>query len=285
MGKRIYDILENIVSLDSSAIILSADMFNSEYLKRNYPSQVLNAGLSETNSVSIAAGMSFEGKRIFLYCVSGFTVERAYEQLKYCIGACDLPVYIICTGFGWDLCQVGRGHHPTSDLLLMKTIPNMQIDIPASFCSAEEMLNQKIIHPHYMRLGCTLENSKEIQGNKMIVASLGSCYDLCFKAFNEFDFSSKGIGLIPIEHLDENYIKNIISCYSGNTKYFLIEDHLHLHCMKESFINNGGEICGVLSLPAIIEEISYSPEKLKEAYGFGTKQIAENILTSWNVLA
>ena len=282
MVNRIYDILEKIIASDPSAVVLSADMFNSGRINNNYHSQILNVGLSETNSVSIAAGMSFEGKRVFLYCVSGFTIERAYEQIKYCIGACNTPVYFICTGFGWYLSQVGRGHHPTSDLLLMKTIPNMQIDIPASFCSAEEMLNQKINHPHYMRLGCTSEKTKVIQGNEMIVAALGSCYDLCLEAFNEFGISDKGIGLIPIEHIDEDYIRNIAASNSGNTKYFIIEDHLHLHCMQDSFISNGGKVCGVLSLPSIIEEKLNSPEKLREAYGFGAKQIIEKILMSWN---
>ena len=97
-NKNIY-----IVSVDYGSPVL--DEFRKEL-----PKQFINAGISEQNAVSVATGLSSEGKIVYLYSILTFIVCRSLEQLRLDVCYNNFPINIIVVGPGF-IWQAGPTHH------------------------------------------------------------------------------------------------------------------------------------------------------------------------------
>lgn len=60
--------------------------------QRDFPSRVINCGVMEQATVSMAAGMAMEGLRPIVYTITPFLIERAFEQIKIDVDQQNLPV-------------------------------------------------------------------------------------------------------------------------------------------------------------------------------------------------
>ena len=94
-NKNIY-----IVSVDYGSPVL--DEFRKEL-----PKQFINAGISEQNAVSVAAGLSSEGKIVYLYSILTFIVCRSLEQLRLDVCYNNFPINIIGVGPGFYMDKQG----------------------------------------------------------------------------------------------------------------------------------------------------------------------------------
>lgn len=115
----------------------------------------INAGISEQNMISVAAGLAQSGMRPFIYSISPFLYVRALEQIRNDLCLQDLPVCLIASGAGYGYGNSGPTHHALEDYGIMSTLQNIRIYIP-SFVSdmkdiAAMMLETE--HPVYLRLG------------------------------------------------------------------------------------------------------------------------------------
>src|SRR6266446_5134020 len=88
-----YDIMQR----DERIILLWGDVGASLFVKHrsDFPKRVVNIGICEQSTVSMAAGMAMEGLRPVVYTIMPFLIERAFEQIKIDVDQQNLPVGLV----------------------------------------------------------------------------------------------------------------------------------------------------------------------------------------------
>ena len=88
-----FDQLKNIAKKDKKVFFITADhgAWALSSFKENVPDQYLNIGISEQNMVSVAAGMALNGHNVFIFTITPFITQRAFEQIKMDI--CHSKIY------------------------------------------------------------------------------------------------------------------------------------------------------------------------------------------------
>ena len=151
-----FDRLYDIAGEDKNVIFLTADMgaFSLVKFKKDLPKQFINVGVAEQNMVSIAAGLTLTGKKVFIYTIIPFATLRCYEQIKIDICAMNLGVTIVGIGAGLSYGSDGPTHHGTSDIAVMRTLPEITILNPSDSVAAEKCaeIAYKSNAPVYIRL-------------------------------------------------------------------------------------------------------------------------------------
>lgn len=130
-------------------ILLSVDMGsqvinkNLKYLKEQY----INVGVSESNAISVAAGMASRGFIVYVYGISTFIFNRPRAQIRHDVIIGNNHINIIGSGVGLTYSQDGPSHHPVEDYTGLCSLPNSKLIIPFDEKSAElavkETLNKK----------------------------------------------------------------------------------------------------------------------------------------------
>ncbi len=120
--------------------------------------QFVNTGISEQNTISVAAGMAKEGRRVIVYSIASFITLRCLEQIKLDLCAMALPVTIAAVGPGYAYGVDGPTHHSTEDLAVMRAMSEITIYSPSDGNSVQELSNLcfECRGPVYFRLdrGC-----------------------------------------------------------------------------------------------------------------------------------
>lgn len=137
-------------------MLLTADMgaFSLNKLRQDYPKQYINVGVAEQNLISVGAGLTLAGKKVFLYAICAFLIYRAYDQIRIDICEMNLPVTLIGAGPGLTYKVEGATHHALYDKQIMELL-NMEIFTPANASEAKAIAEYAYIceHPLYIRLG------------------------------------------------------------------------------------------------------------------------------------
>jgi len=130
---KVFGELLEIMQLDCNVILLTADMgaLGLDKIKEEFPSRVINMGISEQNMISVAAGLALGGKKVFCYAIAAFLVYRAYDQIRVDISGMNLPVVLL--GMGGDRYYLADGmtHWAEDDMgtmgRLMKVVRPHQV--------------------------------------------------------------------------------------------------------------------------------------------------------------
>ncbi len=207
-------------------IIFISNEFGSESLDKfrsDLPEQFINAGISEQNIISVAAGMAIQKKKVFVYSIASFITLRCFEQIKLDICAMNLPVTIIGVGTCYSYCVDGPSHHATEDISIMRSLSGMNIYSPADSNIAAGLVDVALNSrkPVYIRL-----DREKLPIFYSIKENINSGYkvlkegkDICFistgimthKAFEavtdleKFNFNIKIIDIYrlkPVHHID-----------------------------------------------------------------------------------
>lgn len=123
---------------DERVALLMAEVGFSvvEPFEKEFPKRFFNTGIAEQNLVLTAAGMALKGMRPVAYSMSAFLASRAYEMVKVSICYQNLPVVLVSTGSGVSYGQMGSTHHAIEESVLMRSLPNMNVEFP---CNAREL--------------------------------------------------------------------------------------------------------------------------------------------------
>lgn len=122
--------------------------------RRDLPGQFFNMGISEQNTISVAAGLALENKKVFVYSIASFITLRCLEQIKIDLCTMRLPVIIAgvgpCYAYGVD----GPTHHATEDIALMSSMAHMTIYSASDAQMASELVGQALdsAGPVYCRI-------------------------------------------------------------------------------------------------------------------------------------
>lgn len=125
--------LYKLLTKNNKYIILSNDYGapQLDLIKRDFPKNIINMGITEQNMVSVASGLASRGFIPILYSISTFITRRSYEQLLLDVGIMNLPVLILGVGGGYAYSMDGPTHHAFDDLALIKSVPNSRIFSPS----------------------------------------------------------------------------------------------------------------------------------------------------------
>ena len=153
----LFDRLYELACKDSNIMVLTADMgaFGLVKIKEDLPSQYINLGVSEQNMISVAAGLTLGGKKVFAYAIAAFLIYRAYDQIRIDICEMNLPVVLIGAGAGLTYKFEGATHHALYDKDIIELLPNIEVFTPANASEAEAVVEYayQSDHPLYIRLG------------------------------------------------------------------------------------------------------------------------------------
>ena len=211
--------------------------------QKNNPKNFINVGVSEQTMIGVSAGLAMQGKRVFAYTISTFSLYRPFEMIRVDLCYQNLPVTIVGMGAGTIYSNLGGTHLTQEDISVARSVPNLNIIAPCDPLELKEAVNfcvNKSKNPIYLRIGKTGEkNYTNNSINKWKFGKLRKIQpgkDLCFLSFGPiikkaFDISKnlkeKGIKseiyschtLKPFDYLD---LKKLFKKFK---RIIVIEDH------------------------------------------------------------
>lgn len=228
---RIYDLGEQ----DRDVIILTDDMdaFSLRRFHQNFPNQYVNIGVAEQNMINVAAGLATCGKKVFAYGIASYVTMRCFEQIKVNLCSMNLPVTIIGVGPGFSFEFDGPTHHGTTDISLMRTLPEMAIYNPSdsALASACVDLAYESDGPTYLRLdkgkfpGMTGDENDFSKGFRVLrplrdlnIISSGYMTMQALTVAAALDERGIDVGIVDLYRLkpiDESFISNVLGQSKG----------------------------------------------------------------------
>lgn len=248
---------------DPSVILLTADLgfgvFNSfeDYKNKQY----FNVGVSEQLMASMAAGLSKEGFKVFVYSIGVFPTLRCLEQIRNDISYHDFSVTIVSSGAGFSYGPLGMTHHCIQDLGYMSSIPNINIFTPANNYEMEQIFEFEC-GIKYIRMDksllklipdkaksnqfyrCYFINKKYERKDKLLILAHGSIGEIVQSLLNE----KNKVDFYTIPYLKES--EEIIELCKEYKKILTVEEHSVVNGFF-SFISS------LLIKNKVIKEIDY----------------------------
>lgn len=90
--------------------------------RKKFPDRFINIGVCEQSMISLAAGMSLEGLKPYVYTITPFLIERPFEQVKLDINEQNVNVKLV--GYA-DYPTQGPTHSELNAQELMKLFKNI----------------------------------------------------------------------------------------------------------------------------------------------------------------
>lgn len=150
--KAFIETLTDLAAKDPKVILIIGDVgfsFLEPFIER-FPNQFLNAGIAEQNMMGMAAGMSFEGWKPYVYSMINFICMRPFEQVRNDIAYQNANVKLFGVEGSAAYKFLGFSHNISEDEdeHLMGYLPNMHTYIPT-----EEQQVRNLMVEEYNRNG------------------------------------------------------------------------------------------------------------------------------------
>jgi len=295
-----FDELYNIAKNDPQVIFLTADMgaFGLVKFKEDLPKQYINVGIAEQNMVSIAAGLSLGGKKVFIYTIIPFVTGRCYEQINVDLCSMNLPVTIVGIGPGLTYGSDGPTHHATQDIAIMRALPEITILNPADPISVTAMVNiaYKNSGPTYIRLekgripeiydknnnfsdGLT----EFSQGKELTVISTGIMTHNALKVAKELNSRGVSTGVVDLYKVKPLNKKKLFKIIDNSKRLITLEENIitgGIGSAISEFLTDNGKIIPLKRI-AIPDEHCFKlcdREKLHVFYNLDANGIIKTIL-------
>ncbi len=148
--------------LDSAAlrddiVVLEADLTNSHNTARfgdAHPGRLVNCGITEANSVCVAAGLAASGFRPFLNLFACFASRRAFDQFFLSVNYSGQNVKLVGSDPGVLSQYNGGSHCALEDIAMMRAVPGLVVVEPSDTVSLYHLTRQLADddRPAYLRL-------------------------------------------------------------------------------------------------------------------------------------
>lgn len=301
MRDAFFDELYNLAKNDSQVILLTADMGAHSLIKfkQDLPKQYFNVGIAEQSMINIAAGLALGGKKVFVYTIIPFAVLRCYEQIKIDLCCMNLPVTIIGVGPGLSYGSDGPTHHATSDIAVMRVLPEITILNPSDPVVMKGSVNiaYKNSGPTYVRIDKGKlppiydENINDFseglaelsKGNDLTIIASGIMVHQAKAVAKELDkcrVSAGVVDLYRIKPLNENMLLEIID---SSRRLLTLEENTiagSIGSIISEFLNDSGRNVPLrrIALPDEHCFKSGSRESLQALYGLDIENVTKKIL-------
>lgn len=232
MRNTFINYLTDCAAKNDNIVLIVGDLGYSvvEPFQQQFPDRFYNAGISEQNMASMAAGLASEGFHVFIYSIANFPTFRCAEQLRNDVGYHNLPVTVVAVGGGMSYGNLGYSHHAIQDLGLIRLFPEFTIAAPGDPLETEMCLNYLINNPSpsYLRL----KKAGELNYNKVFSALQPGIWNKVIRPKNNKIFLTTSGGL----HIANQIIKanneysdyGIFTCPIWGAKYkYLQQDQIN----------------------------------------------------------
>lgn len=295
--------LMDIAEKDKRALFVSADSLKAmraTAFAEKYPDRYIECGISEQDSVLVAAGLASTGLVPFLGTYGGFITMRACEQMRTYCSYTHLNVKMV--GINGGLLggeREGVTHQFTEDLGIVRTVPGITVLTPAdpyeAYWAVREAMN--IEGPVYIRIASGREENvfdenigfdfpkiRTIRdyGNDVAVFSSGFLLPRAIKAVDELSrkgVNAKLVNVSTLKPLDE---EGVVSVLKATRKAVTIEDHNIIGGLGSAIAETAAKLYPVpISYIGVDDCFAESGKagELLDAYGMSEKRM-EEVITS-----
>lgn len=234
--------LHKRAKVDHDIIFITNDQgaISLDRFRAGLPKQFINAGISEQNIISIAAGLSLGGKKVYVYSIASFITLRCYEQIKLDLCVMNIPVTILGIGASFSYSIDGPTHHATEYISIMRALSNMQIYCPSDSNMAAKLvdisLNSKapmyismdreilpVLHDENENISSGISVLRE--GNDICIISTGFMVHRAMEIAQELDkhfIRAKVIDVYRLKPLNHHSIHENIQ---NSKKIITLEEH------------------------------------------------------------
>lgn len=138
-------------------VVLDADVSSSTrsiLFGEKYPERFFNVGVAETNMVDLAGGLALCGLKPVVNAFAVFLSLKTTEQIRNVICYNKLPVILTGSYAGLSDSYDGASHQSIEDIAIMRSIPNLNVIVPADAVELKQALRQAIDlqEPVYLRI-------------------------------------------------------------------------------------------------------------------------------------
>ncbi len=221
-------------------VVLDADLSGSTrtaMFAKEFPGRFFNFGVAEQNMMATAAGLASCGKTVFASTFAIFATGRAWDQVRNTICYNNSNVKIVATHAGITVGPDGASHQAIEDIVLMRSIANMNIIVPCDGPQTAEAVRTAATcpGPFYIRLGRakvpTIEHNCPFcfgkadvltQGSDLTIIACGILVNEALKAAEELSkekIKARVINMHTIKPLDADTViksaretKGIVVC-------------------------------------------------------------------------
>jgi transketolase len=156
MRDQFVQALSELAEGDPRVMLLTGDLGFGvlDQFAERFPTQFVNAGVSEQNMTAMAAGLALEGCRVFTYSIANFSTLRCLEQIRNDVCYHDANVTVVAVGGGFSYGQLGMSHFATEDLAILRALPGMRVLAPTTPSEAYAVTRAlgQLAGPSYLRL-------------------------------------------------------------------------------------------------------------------------------------
>lgn len=125
---------ENLIAL-TPAMLTGSHLVQAQ---KEFPNRVLDVGIAEQHSVTLAAGLATQGMIPYCTIYSTF-LQRAYDQVIHDVVLQNLPV-VFCIDRAGIVGTDGATHHGIFDISFMNALPNMTVSAPMNEIDFQNLL-------------------------------------------------------------------------------------------------------------------------------------------------
>ncbi len=205
--------LLEIGAREPRAVVLSADTQDLLGIRpwiERYRDRFIEMGIAEQNVIGAASGLATTGLRPYVCAYAPFITARSMEQVRNDIAYANQRVVIGGAASGISLGVAGGTHHSLEDLALMRSLPNMNVIVPADVEEAYKatLATMEIDGPVYIRLGGRVEEppvtepdapfrlgrARQLRpGSDLAILACGAMVDMAVRASDTL--KKEGIGV------------------------------------------------------------------------------------------
>lgn len=157
-GRVLYELMKE----DNNIILICGDIGFGIFdnIQRDFPDRFINIGTCEQSMIGMAAGMALYGLKPYVYTITPFLIERAFEQVKIDINMNNANVKLI--GYD-DYADQGETHVITNGGDFMRLFKNINCYWPLNSRETESILlkTYKNKLPAFIRLRNDARDIKE----------------------------------------------------------------------------------------------------------------------------
>ncbi len=157
MRKEFAETIAHIMSGDEKTVFITGDLgfMALENVRQALGDRFINAGVSEQNMISLAAGLAAEGLKPLCYSIAPFIAFRPAEQIRLDVCLHNMNVKLVGNGGGYGYGIMGATHHAIEDIAVLSSFQNMKCFIP--WCNEDVPGVVRVFMertgPSYLRMG------------------------------------------------------------------------------------------------------------------------------------
>lgn len=239
--------LLQIGAREPKAVVVSADtqdLLGIRGFIERFGERFVELGIAEQNVIGAAAGLATTGLRPYVCAYAPFITARSMEQVRNDIAYANQRVVIGAAASGISLGVAGGTHHALEDLALMRSLPNMNVIVPADVSEAYQaaLATLDIDGPVYLRLGGRTEEppvtdtdapfrlGKAAQlrpGNDVAVLACGAMVELAVRASDALGKDGVGVRVLNMSSI-KPFDRDAVLAAAAETRGIVTAEEHHL---------------------------------------------------------